>query len=169
MILPFRGVLPRVDPAAWVAENAVIIGDVEVGPESTIWYGCVLRGDVHPIRVGRGSNIQDGSVLHVEGGLYACVVKDRVSVGHGVILHGCTVEEGALVGMGATVLNAALVGREAAVGAGAVVTEGTKIPPRTLWLGVPARQVRELTEEELRRFADTATHYAELQAHYRKP
>ncbi len=167
MYLPFEGILPKVHPTAWIAETAVLIGDVEVGEESSIWYGCVLRGDVMPVRVGRRTNIQDGSILHVEGGQYPCILGDDVSVGHMAIVHGCEVGDGALIAMGAIVLNNVKVGAGAVVGAGALVPEGKVIPPGTLWVGTPARFVRELQEEERERFRMTSVHYCELKNRYR--
>jgi len=159
--------LPKVHPTAWLAETAVLIGDVEVGEESSIWYGCVLRGDVMPVRVGRRTNIQDGSILHVEGGKYTCELGDDVSVGHMAIVHGCQVEDGALIAMGAIVLNNVHVGEGAVVGAGALVPEGKVIPPNTLWMGTPARYVRDLGDEERERFRMTAVHYRELKDRYK--
>lgn len=168
MLIPFEGILPKVHPTAWIAETAVLIGDVEVGEESSVWYGCVLRGDVMYVRVGKHTNIQDGSILHVEGGKYPCILGDGVSVGHLAIVHGCEVGDGALIAMGAIVLNNVIVGAGAVVGAGSVVPEGKVIAPGTLWMGTPAKYVRDLREDERERFRMAAVHYSELKGRYRR-
>lgn len=149
MIYGLGHLRPTLAPDAWVAPGATVIGDVHVGPRSSVWYGATVRGDVFPIRVGAGTNIQDRSVLHVTTGRHATVVGDGVTVGHGVTLHGCRIGDRALVGIGAIVLDGAEVGEEAMIGAGALVTPGTVIPPRTLALGSPARVKRPLTDAEL--------------------
>lgn len=149
-----------IDETAYVAPNATIIGQVEVGAEASIWFGCVLRGDNDPITVGPRSNVQDLSVIHTDEGV-PCRIGSGVTVGHRAVLHGATIADGALIGIGAIVLNSANVGEQAVVGAGAVVTEGQEIPPRCLALGVPAKVVRELTEEELGRLKHAADHYVD--------
>jgi carbonic anhydrase/acetyltransferase-like protein (isoleucine patch superfamily) len=166
-ILTYEGQSPRIDPTAWVAPGATIVGDVELGPDSSVWYGCVLRGDVHRIRVGARSNIQDLSVLHVTRGRFPAEVGDEVTIGHRAVVHGCTVRDGALIGIGAVVLDGAEVGEGALVGAGALVTPGTRIPARAVALGAPARPVRSLDESELRtqrertlQYVDTARRHA---------
>ena len=131
MIRPFRHHHPRIHPSAFIAPGADIIGRVSLAQDASIWFGCVLRGDVNRIAVGRATNIQDGSILHVDDD-HPCLIGDHVHVGHHVNLHGCVVESGAMIGIGAIVLSGAHVGREAIVGAGSVVLEGTKIPPRML-------------------------------------
>lgn len=154
MIRSFQGMTPNIDPSAFVAETAVIIGDVTMGPESSIWYNCVARGDVNFIRIGARSNIQDLSMLHVthkktpDDPGAPLVIGDDVTVGHSVTLHGCTIGNGAFIGMQAMVMDKAVVGEGALVGAGALVTEGTVIPPHTLWIGSPAQYKRDLTEKE---------------------
>jgi gamma-carbonic anhydrase len=170
-ILPYEGRLPRVHASAWVAPGATLVGDVEVGPESSVWYGCVLRGDVHRIRVGARSNLQDGSVVHVTADRFAAEIGDLVTVGHRAVVHGCRVADGALIGIAAVVLDGAEVGEEAWVGAGALVAPGGRVPPRTLVIGVPARPVRELTagerDEQRRRtlrYVETARAHARSQA-----
>ena len=167
MFLPYEGKLPKVHEKAWIAETAVLIGDVEVGEDSSVWYGCVLRGDEMEIRIGKRTNIQDGSILHIEGGLCPCILGDDVSVGHGAIVHGCDVRDGALIAMGAIVLNNVVVGEGAVVGAGALVPEGKEIPAGTLWMGTPAKFVRELREDEKERFKRTPQVYSHLKEHYR--
>lgn len=148
-----------VDPSAWIAPGVDLYGRVRVGARSSIWFGCVLRGDQEWIEVGNDSNIQDGSILHVEHGGFPCLLGDRVTVGHRAVVHGAIVGDGALIGIGALVLSRSLVGEGALVAAGAVVLEGTRIPPFTLWAGCPARQVRELTEAQRLRLEDTYCHY----------
>ncbi|MFC5908185.1 gamma carbonic anhydrase family protein [Streptacidiphilus monticola] len=145
--LDLGGRRPDVDPTAWLAPGSTVVGEVALGPESSVWYGAVLRGDMGPIAIGRGSNIQDGCVVHTDPG-FPVSVGSGVSVGHRAVLHGCTVEDDALIGMGAVVLNGAVIGRGSLVAAGAVVTQGKMIPPHSLVAGVPANVVRELTEEE---------------------
>lgn len=145
MIASYKGVLPRVAESAFVAASADLIGEVEIAEDASIWYQVVLRGDIGPIRVGRHTNIQDGSVLHSITGV-PVDVGEWVTVGHRAILHGCTVEDRCLIGMGAIVLNRARVGAGSIVAAGALVLEDTVIPPGSLYVGVPARLRRKLTE-----------------------
>lgn len=165
-ILPFEGALPRLAPDCFVADTARVIGDVELGPGTSIWWGAVVRGDVHWIRVGARVNIQDLSMLHVTSKRFATILGDDVTVGHRATLHGCTVEARALVGMSATVLDGAVIGEEAMVGAGALVTPGTVIPPRMLAVGAPAKPVRALRDDELDNLRRSAPHYATLAATY---
>ena len=148
----------RVDRSAYVAPNATIVGAVQVGPQASVWFGSVLRGDNEPIVIGARTNVQDLTVIHTDEGV-PCTLGSGVTVGHRAVLHGATVGDGALIGIGAIVLNGATVGDEAMVGAGAVVTEGQVIPPRHLALGVPAKVVRELTDEEIERLRAAAAHY----------
>lgn len=140
---------PVLDPTAWVAPGAVVVGDVVLGADVSIWYGVVLRGDVHEIRVGARTNIQDGAIVHVTMGRFGAYIGDEVTVGHRAVVHGCRVGDGALIGIGAIVLDGATVGEGAWVAAGAVVTPGAEIPARMLAVGTPARVVRPLTDEEL--------------------
>ncbi len=168
MYIPYEGKLPKVHEKAWIAETAVLIGDVEVGEDSSVWYGCVLRGDKMEIRVGKRTNIQDGSILHIEGGLYACILGDDITVGHRAIVHGCEVSNGALIAMGAIVLNNVKVGEGAVIGAGALVPEGKEIPPGTLWMGSPAKYIRDLREDERGRFQQAAVSYSQLKEKYRR-
>ena len=155
MIRPFQGTHPAIDPSAFIAETAVIIGDVTIGPQSSIWYNCVVRGDVNSIRIGARSNVQDLSMLHVTHKKHAddpgapLIIGDDVTIGHSVTLHGCTLENGCFIGMQAMVMDKAVVGEGALIGARALVTEGTVIPPRTLWVGAPAKYKRDLTEAEI--------------------
>jgi len=168
MIKPFKGVQPQIAETAFVHEMATVIGDVHIGEHSSIWPGAVLRGDMYYIRIGRYTNIQDGSILHVTAGKYPAIVGDHVTVGHNVVLHGCTVDDHCLIGMGAIVLDDAVIGEGALVAAGALVAMGQVVPPRTLVAGVPAKVKRELTDEELKRMAEGCQHYLELKELYRK-
>jgi carbonic anhydrase/acetyltransferase-like protein (isoleucine patch superfamily) len=170
MIRPFRDLLPKIDPTAFIAETAVIIGDVQIGAQSGIWYNCVVRGDVNHIRIGSRTNIQDLSMLHVTHRKSAqdpgapLIIGDGVTVAHSVTLHGCTVCDGAFIGMQAVVMDRVVVGEGALVGARSLVTEGIVIPPHTLWMGAPARYKRDLTPEEiaaLQRSADNYVKYAQ--------
>jgi carbonic anhydrase/acetyltransferase-like protein (isoleucine patch superfamily) len=156
----------EVDGSAFVADDARLLGRVRLGPQSSVWYGCVLRGDTDRIEIGARSNVQDLTVVHCDEG-EPVIVGEGVTVGHRVVLHGCTVGDGALIGMGAVVLNRAVIGAQCLVGAGALVTGGKVIPPRMLVLGSPARAVRPLTEEELADLADSAAHYVDAGAAYR--
>ncbi len=168
MNLSFKGVEPTVDPSVYVAPGAVLIGDVIVGPESSIWFGTVVRADVNYIRIGVQTNIQDQCVLHVTGGTHPLRLGDRITVGHRAIIHGCTLEDGCLIGMGAVLLDGCHVGEEAIVAAGSVVAEGSYIPARTLAMGVPADPRREVNEKELDRAKASASHYIELAEIYRQ-
>ncbi len=167
MIIPLDGVTPTVDPTAYVQESAQVIGDVHIGPESSIWFHTVLRGDVHHIRVGARTSIQDNSTVHVTSGRYGTLIGDDVTVGHGVILHGCTVGNGSLVGIGAIVLDACEIGEQSLIGAGALVTPGTVVPPRSLVLGQPAKVVRPLRADELAGLATSAQKYVLNGARYK--
>ena len=162
MIIPFEGKIPKIHPTAWLAETAVIIGDVEIGENSSVWYNCVLRGDNMPIRIGKNTNIQDGSILHIETDKHSCILGDNVSIGHNAIVHGCDVKDGSLVAMGATVLNGVEVGE------GSVMPEYKIIEANTLWMGVPAKYVRHLKEEETQRFSHTAIGYSKLKDRFKK-
>lgn len=166
-LYPYRGVLPRVDPSCFVAPTAAVIGDVEVGAGSSLWFGAVLRGDVMPIRVGARTSIQDNCVVHATGGWCETRVGNECTVGHSVVLHGCTVGDRVLVGMGSIVLDEAELGADVILGAGSLVTARTKIPPGVLAMGRPAKVVRELTGEERARIVEAAKAYAELVADYR--
>lgn len=168
LMKPYGGKVPRVDPTAWLAEGTVVVGDVEIGPGASIWFGSVLRGDVHAIRIGARTNIQDLTVVHVTGGTHPTVVGDEVTVGHRVVLHGCTVHDRCLIGIGSVVLDGAEIGPEAIVGAGALVPPGMRVPPRTLVVGTPARVKRALTEAEVAHLRDSADHYVEYAARHRQ-
>ncbi|HKA87906.1 MAG TPA: gamma carbonic anhydrase family protein, partial [Haliangiales bacterium] len=166
IIRSYRGKHPSVGDGAYVADNAVLVGDVIVGARSSIWFGTVLRGDVYHIRVGEETSIQDNSVVHVTHGRNATLVGSRVTVGHSVTLHGCVVRDRCIIGMGSIILDEAEIGERCIIGAGAVVTPGTKIPPGTLAVGAPARPKRELDADELRWIEASADHYVELARSY---
>ncbi len=148
MILTYRGRHPVIHPSAYVAPGADVIGRVRLAKDSSVWFGCVLRGDVNRIEIGEATNIQDGSILHVDDHA-PCLIADHVHVGHHANLHGCVVERGALIGIGSIVLGGAHIGAGAIVGAGSVVLEGTTVPPRVLVVGAPARVVRKVTARDL--------------------
>jgi carbonic anhydrase/acetyltransferase-like protein (isoleucine patch superfamily) len=149
---------PLIDPTAWVAPGAVVMGRVRLKARSSVWYNCTVRGDQDYLELGEESNLQDNSVMHMDCG-YPCILGNRVSVGHGAIIHGSIVEDGALIGIGATVLSRCVIGTGALIAAGAVVMEGTRVPPHTLWAGVPAKQLKDLTPEQRERLAATYRHY----------
>ena len=161
------GKAPHLGEGAWVADSAQVIGTVELGANASVWFGVVIRGDTEAIRIGRNSNIQDGSVLHADEGV-PLTLGDNVSVGHQVMLHGCTIGDGSLIGIQAVILNNAKIGRNSVVGAGSVVTEGKEFPDNSLVFGSPARLVRTLDEKGLQMAAHIARHYVENAARYRR-
>jgi carbonic anhydrase/acetyltransferase-like protein (isoleucine patch superfamily) len=145
----YDGKTPRFGERVFVAENAAVIGDVELGNDCSIWYGTTVRGDVNFIRIGARTNIQDNCTIHVAHEKHATVIAEEVTVGHGAIVHGCTIQRGSLIGMGSRVLDGAVIGEQAIVGAGALVPEGMNVPPRKVVVGMPARAIRDLTDDEL--------------------
>src|ERR1700760_175204 len=149
MLRPFRGVLPRIHQTAYIDDSAQVIGDVEIGEESSVWMCVVIRGDVHRIRIGRRSNVQDGTVVHVMKDTHATTIGDNVTIGHGAVVHGCTIEDHCLIGMGAILLNGAHVGSQSIVAAGTLLAEGMKVPPRSLVMGSPGKVKRLLTHAEV--------------------
>ena len=159
MILPYRGLWPKIHETAFVAPSADIIGDVEIAEHSSVWFQVVIRGDVHRIRIGKRTNIQDHSMLHVNRKNSPLHIGDEVTVGHRVTLHGCTIGNRVLVGMGAIVLDNAEVGDECIIGAGALITQRVKIPPRSLVIGSPGKVVRTLTDEEIAFLSKSAENY----------
>jgi carbonic anhydrase/acetyltransferase-like protein (isoleucine patch superfamily) len=167
MIRPYGGKVPDLEKAAFVAPGAVVIGDVVLGVDASIWYQCTVRGDLNWIRIGRRTNIQDGSVIHVDAGRWPTRVGDEVTVGHRVILHGCTVGDLCLIGMGAVLLNDVVVGSGSLIAAGSVVLEGRQIPPNSLVAGVPAKVLRRLESEDVERFRESASRYVELAREHR--
>ncbi len=161
LILPIAGRLPELHPQSWVAPNATLLGQVVLSARSSVWYGAVLRAEVEPIEIGTGTNIQDGATIHVDPG-FPARVGAGVTVGHNAVLHGCTVEDDSLVGMGAVVLNGAVIGAGSLIAAGAVVPQGVVIPPRSMVAGVPAKVRRELSEDEAANIRTNALLYQEL-------
>ena len=166
-LLPHGDTLPENSPSAWVAPGAYVVGDVHLGEESSVWYGAVLRGDTEPIRVGSRTNIQDGCVLHADPG-YSAIVGDDCVVGHRAVVPGCEIENGCLIGMGATILNGAKIGEGSIVAAGALVPENKEFPPRSLIVGIPAKGVREVTEEQTKDIARGVRTYVERAASHRE-
>lgn len=167
IILPYKDKNPLIAQSAYIAPNVSIIGDVEIGPGSSVWFGCTIRGDVNHIRIGARTNVQDNSVLHVASQRYGTVLGDDVTVGHGAILHACTVKDGGFVGMQACVMDGAVIEEKAMVAAGALVTPGKIIPGGELWGGRPARFMRGLTGDELRYIEHSARLYADLARQYK--
>jgi len=158
--------LARIAPDAFVAKDALLIGDVRIGPEASVWFGAIVRGDAERIRLGARSNLQDGVIVHADPG-YPCLVGADVTVGHRAVLHGCTIEDGCLIGMSATIMNGAVIGAGSLVGAGAVVGEGKVIPPRSLVLGVPGKVARPLDDRLVERLRQGARHYVSAGRQYR--
>lgn len=163
----FKGVLPRVDPSCFVEDSAQVIGDVELGEDSSVWFNAVLRGDVNPIRIGKRTNIQDLTMVHVTSHTHPTQVGDDVTVGHHVILHGCTVGNRVLVGMGAILMDGVEVGDDCIIGAGTLLTPGTKVPPGSLVVGSPGKVKRPLTEAEREFLLMSAQHYVHNAAEHR--
>lgn len=159
-------IAPSIAASAWVADNAQVIGDVTLGENSSVWFGVVVRGDTESITVGKGSNIQDGSVLHADPGM-PLVIGENVTVGHQVMLHGCTIGDNTLIGIQAVVLNGAKIGKNSLVGAGSLVTEGKQFPDGSMIFGSPAKAVRELTLEQIEGLKMTAQHYVDNASRYK--
>ena len=168
MILPYKGTRPRIHPSVFIAEGAQIIGDVEIGKDSSVWFNTVIRGDVHYIRIGERTNIQDNSVLHVTYKTYPLIIGSDVTVGHGAVLHAATLKDCCLIGMGATVLDNATIGSYSLVAAGSLVLEQFEVPEGALVAGVPARVKRMLTPEERQQIAESASNYIEYVKSYRE-
>lgn len=166
VLRPYRGVSPRVHPTAFIDDSAQVIGDVDIGEESSVWMNAVVRGDVHSIRVGRRSNIQDGTIVHAMTGTYPTAIGDHVTIGHGALVHGCTIDDLCLIGMGAIVLNGAHVGTQSIVAAGTLVTEGMKVPPRSLVMGSPGKVKRLLTQAEIADIQVYADRYVSYRLDY---
>ena len=167
MIRAYRGVVPKIAASAYIDQSAQVIGDVVVGERSSIWPNVTVRGDVNWIRIGEETSIQDNSVLHCDAGVFPLQIGSRVTVGHLAMLHGCTVEDECLIGIGAIILNGAKIGSGSVIAAGAVVPEGMQVPPQSLVMGVPAKVKRPVTPEEQERFRQNAKRYVEATAIYR--
>lgn len=168
MIRPFRGIHPQIHATAYVEPSAQVIGDVHLGEEASIWCNATVRGDIHYIRIGDRSNIQDNSVIHVQNGTHPTILEEEVTVGHSVTLHGCYIERGSLVGIGSIMLDDVRIGANSLVAAGSLVSPGTIIPPRSLVMGFPARVKRPLTDEEVARLAMFWQNYVNYTHEYRK-
>jgi carbonic anhydrase/acetyltransferase-like protein (isoleucine patch superfamily) len=166
-LLPYGDTSPQVAESAWVAPGAYVIGDVDLGEESSVWYGAVLRGDTEPIRIGARTNVQDGCVLHVDPG-FPAVVGEGCVVGHNAVVHGCEIGDDCLVGMGATILTGAKIGEGSIVAAGAVIPEGREFPPRSLIVGIPAKRVADVNEEQAADIERGASAYVERAASHRR-
>ena len=166
MIMQFNGKTPAIHVSAFVADDAIVIGDVEIGEDSSVWFGSVVRGDVNHIRIGSRTNIQDHSIIHVNTGTHPTILEDEITVGHRVTLHGCYVESGCLVGIGSIVLDGARIGKQSLVAAGSLITPNTQIPPRSLVMGFPARVKRELIDDELLNISRNWKSYVDLKSSY---
>jgi carbonic anhydrase/acetyltransferase-like protein (isoleucine patch superfamily) len=167
MLVSYKGHLPQVDPTAFVQDSAQIIGDVAIGAHSSVWFNVVIRGDVHQIRIGARTNIQDSSTVHVTRDRWPTIIGDDVTVAHGVILHGCTIAKRCLIGVGAIVIDGAEIGEDCIVAAGALVTPGTKIPAGNLVIGSPATVARPLRPEEIAHIKQSALNYVAYAESYR--
>lgn len=166
MIRAFQGIRPTIATSVFVEDTAVIIGDVVIGEDSSVWFNTVVRGDVHSIRIGRRTNVQDLCMLHVTQDTHPLVIGDEVTIGHHVVLHGCTIQNRVLVGMGAVIMDGAVIGEDSVVGAGALVTEGTVVPPKSLIFGSPARLRRPATEKEVAWIKQSAENYVRYSRQY---
>lgn len=166
MIKNFGSRIPKLHPTAFITDDAVVIGDVEIGEDASVWFGSVIRGDVNFIRIGARTNIQDATVIHVSSRTHSTILEEEITVGHRVTLHGCHVERGCLIGIGSIVMDGVRVGARSLVGAGSLLTPGTQIPPRSLVLGSPGRVKRELTDDELASLDQSWRNYVELKSKY---
>jgi len=174
IIMSYKDLEPNISTSAWIAPGATVVGDVTIGEDSSVWFGVVIRGDVHKIRIGKRVSVQDLSMIHVthykkpdKSDGSPTIIGDDVTIGHKVMLHGCTIEDACLIGMSATILDDAVIGKESIVGAGALVTKGKKFPPRSLILGSPAKVVRELTDKEVEELYNSASRYVKFMSGYR--
>ena len=168
MLRGFRDAFPRVHPTAFIDDSAQVIGDVEIGEESSVWMSVVIRGDLHPIRIGRRSNIQDGTVIHVMNRTHPTTIGDSVTVGHAALIHGCTIDDRCLIGMGAILLNGARIGSDTIVAAGTLVVEDMDVPPRSLVMGSPGKVKRALTDAEVIDIQALADRYVGYRLDYMK-
>lgn len=167
MLRAFQGIIPTLGASAFVEETAVVVGDVVLGAESSVWFLSVVRGDVNSIRIGSRTNIQDLCVLHVTHDTHPLIIGDEVTVGHHVVLHGCTIKDRVLVGMGAILMDGVVIGEECVIGAGALITEGTVVPPGSLVLGSPGRVKRSVTDEERAWIRQSAANYVRYASEHR--
>ncbi len=173
MILPYKGIMPKIEKDVFIANSADIIGDVLIGENSSVWFGCVIRGDINYIKIGKNTNIQDMSMIHVDhytkedkSDGHPTYIGDNVTIGHKVMLHGCIVGDACLIGMSTTILDGAIIGKESIVGAGSLVTKNKIFPPRSLIMGSPAKVIRELNEEEIASLYESAQNYINYKNDY---
>ncbi len=166
MLRQYKGMTPRVDPGAFIDQSAQVIGDVEIGPEASVWMNAVVRGDVHWIRIGARSNVQDGTVVHVMNRTHPTIIGADVTIGHAAVVHGCTIGDRVLIGMGAILLNGATIGEDSIVAAGTLVTEETKFPPRSLIMGSPGKMKRTLSDAEVASILEYSERYVNYRLDY---
>lgn len=166
MILPYRGVTPQIAAGAFIAPGASVIGDVVVGADTSIWFGCVIRGDVNIIRIGERTNIQDGTIVHVSREKFGTYIGSDITIGHMALIHACTLEDTCFIGMRATIMDGCVIEAGAMVAAGALVTPGKRVRRGQLWAGTPAKHLRDLSAEERQQFAATTAHYVRLASSY---
>jgi carbonic anhydrase/acetyltransferase-like protein (isoleucine patch superfamily) len=169
MLRPYRGTMPTVHETAYIDASAQVIGDVVIGEESSVWMNVVIRGDVHHIRIGRRTNVQDGTVVHVMRDTHPTTIGDEVTIGHGAVVHGCTIADRCLIGMGAIILNGAVIGEDSIVAAGTLVVEDAQIPPRSLVMGSPGKVRRSLSDAEVASILDYASRYVGYRLDYMTP
>ena len=167
-LIPFEGKKPKIHPSAFIAEGSYVIGDVEMEENSSIWFGVVVRGDINRIRIGKNSNIQDGSVVHVTAGKHPVTIGEKVSIAHRVMVHGCTIEDECLIGMNSTILDGAKIGHHSIIAAGALVTEGMEVPHHSVVMGVPGKVVRKVRPDELKRIETNWQHYLDYVSRWKK-
>lgn len=165
MILEFKNFYPKIDPSAWIAPSADLIGNIKIEENSSVWFGCVIRADVNEVVVGKNTNIQDLSCIHTDTNSKT-IIGDNVTIGHRVMLHGCKIENNCLIGMSATILDNAVIGEGSIVGANSLVTYGKVFPPRSLIMGSPAKVVRELSEDEVNNLIEHSMHYVDYKNEY---
>jgi gamma-carbonic anhydrase len=168
MIRSFNGKTPQFDDTVFIEDSAQVIGDVVIGPHSSLWFNTTVRGDVHYIRIGSYSNVQDNSVIHVTNGKFPTILEDYVTVGHSVTLHGCHIKSNNLIGIGSVVLDDVVIEENCMIAAGALISPGTKVPPRSLMMGLPAKRVRDLTDEEVAKIRQYANNYYGYKETYKK-
>ncbi len=165
MIMKFKEFYPKIEQTAWIAPSADVIGNVEIGANSSVWFGCVIRADINEVRIGKNTNIQDLSMIHTDTHTKT-ILGDNITIGHKVMLHGCTIEDNCLIGMSATILDNAVIGEGSIVGANSLVTQGKKFPPKSLIMGSPAKVVKQLSDEDVKGLIEHAAHYIDYKNDY---
>lgn len=168
VILPYKGAKPKIAAEAWIAPNAVVTGDVEIGPRSSIWFGCTVRGDVDIVRIGAGTNLQDNSVIHVTNEKFGTFIGDDILIGHMCLIHGCTIHDRATIGMQSCIMDGAVIEAEAMVAGGSLVTPGKVVKSRQLWAGRPAKYMRDLSDDDIAEYLVATKLYAEHAETYRR-